>query len=116
VLKTAPISPAQPWCAETHPSPGFVLASRKASTYSEYASALCPAAALPDSSFEHPGKHQACNVEFSAYQNGRFQQLHVSEAIRSLYLARYERRFTSDDLQSFEGGICGVDCIFDIAV
>ena len=30
-----------------------VLASRKASTYSEYASAL------PDDSFEHPGKNKA---------------------------------------------------------
>ena len=96
LLKTTLISPAQPWRAETRPGPGFVLASRKASTYSEYASALCSSAALLDSSFEHPGKHQACYVELSPYQNGRFQQLAVSEAIRSLYLERYERRFTSD--------------------
>ncbi len=37
----------------------FVLASSKASTYSEYASALLSAAALPDDSFEHPGKNKA---------------------------------------------------------
>jgi len=36
-----------------------VLASLKASTYSEYASALLSAAALPDDSFEHPGKNKA---------------------------------------------------------
>jgi hypothetical protein len=36
-----------------------VLASSKASTYSEYASALLSAAALPDDSFEHPGKNNA---------------------------------------------------------
>jgi len=36
-----------------------VLASRKASTYSEYASTLLSAAALPDDSFEHPGKNKA---------------------------------------------------------
>jgi hypothetical protein len=44
-----------------------VLASRKASTYSEYASALLSAAALLDSDFEHPGEKKAVSKGVEEY-------------------------------------------------
>src|SRR5215831_1572638 len=54
MLKKSPFAPAQPWCAETHPSPSFVLASLRGSTYRSVCLASSLVAALLDGLFEHP--------------------------------------------------------------
>jgi len=57
MLKKSLFSPAQPRCAKTHRSPGFVLASLRGSTYRSVRLASLLAAALLDSLFEHPADY-----------------------------------------------------------
>ncbi len=57
MLKKSLFSPAQPRCAKTHRSPGFVLASLKGSTYRSVRIASSLAAALLNGLFEHPAEY-----------------------------------------------------------
>lgn len=53
-LKKSLFSPARPWCANTHLSPGVVIASLKGSMYRSVWLASSLSAALLDGLFEHP--------------------------------------------------------------